>query len=162
MRQPHLIATAKFVRDLLEHNEQLIKFDREDMAQDDFVTPYIVVNGSGVATKLSTGSNFDGENEIMNYNESYQQGVIIEFYGDDAYINARKFSLLNPSQKAADLKRQLQISISHVKTSTDVKQILGSAYGNRMHLEMNVNYCPSVNVETLRVDTAEFEFIEDK
>lgn len=162
MNPPHAIAVAKFIRDLLDYNEQLIKFDRSNIPQDDFTTSYIVVNNSGISTKLSSGSNFDDVNEIMNYNESYAQNVIIEMYGDDAYTNARALSLLNVSQKAADLKRQLHISISRVKTATDVKQILGGAYGNRVHLEMTVNYCPSIDVETLRIDTAKFEFLEDK
>ena len=159
---PHAIATAKFIRDLLDYNEQLIKFDRSNIPQNDFDTSYIVINTSGISNKQSTGRDFDDVNEIMNYNESYSQNVIIEMYGNEAYTNARALSLLVASQKAADLKRQLHISVSHIKNTTDVKQILGSAYGNRVHLEMTVNYCPSIDVETLRIDTAEFEFLEDK
>ena len=161
MSQPHAIATAKFIRDLLDYNEQLIIFDRSNIPQNDFDTSYIVVNTSGISSKQSSGSYFNDVTEIMNYNESYAQNVIIEMYGDDAYTNARNLSLLVASQKAADLKRQLHISISRVKNTTDVKQILGGAYGNRVHLEMTVNYCPSIDVSTLRVDTAEFEFSED-
>ncbi len=41
-------------------------------------------------------------------------------------------------------------------------QVLGNTFGNRVHLEMNVQYNESVNVETLRIDTAQFEFLEDK
>ena len=162
MRQPHLIAVAKFVRDLLAHDEQLIKFDRQNMPENDFNTNYIVINGSGIANKQSTGSTFNGTTEQMSYNESFTQSVTIEFYGDDAYLNARKFSLLNASQPALELKKLLNISISHISTATDVKQILGSAYGIRMHLTFNVNYCPSIDVATLRIDTAQITFIEDK
>lgn len=162
MRQPHLIAVAKFIRDLLVYDEQLIKFDRQDMLQGNFNESYIVVNGSNIANKQSTGASYNGEAEVMNYNESFSQSVIIEFYGDDAYTNSRKFSLLNASQKATELKKLLFISISHISSAIDVKQILGSAYGNRVHLTFNVNYCPSIDVNILRIDTAEFEFIEDK
>lgn len=159
---PHMIATAKFVRDLLSYDEQLIKFDRNDIPEGDFSTSYIVVNGSNIATKLSSGRNYNSEDEIMNYNSSFAQGIILEFYGDDAHVNSSNFELTAPSQLGADLKRVLGISISNVSTSTDVRQILGSAHGNRVHLEMNINYSPSIDVETLRVDTTEFTIIEDK
>ncbi len=162
MTQPHLIKIAKFVRDLLDYDEQLIKFDRTDTQRNDLTTSFIVVNSSSISNKTSSGSNYDGDSEIMNYNDQFQQAIILEFYGDLAYNNSSKFSLIVASQKAADLKRTLGISISNVSTATDVKQILGSAHGNRVHIEMNVNYSPSVDVEILRVDTAEFEFIEDK
>ena len=162
MSQPHLIAIAKFTRDLLVYNEQLIKFDRQNMPENDFNTSYIIVNGSGVATKQSTGAVFNPTSEQMRYSESFTQSVTIEFYGDNAYINAQKFSLLNSSQQALELKKVLGISISHISTATDVKQILGHAYGNRMHLTFNVNYCPSIDVATLRIDTAQITFKEDK
>lgn len=162
MSQPHLIAVAKFVRDLLSHNEQLIKFDRANKPENDFDTDYIVVNGSGISTKQASGSVYNGTTEIMSYSESFAQSVIIEFYGLGAYTNAQSFSLKSKSQAAADLKRALGISISNVSNSTDVKQILGGAYGNRVHLSMNVNYCPSLDVDTLRIDTAEFAFLNDK
>lgn len=159
---PHMIAVAKFVRDLLVYDEQLIKFDRTDIPEGDFSTSYIVVNGSNIANRTSSGRNYDGELEIMNYNSSFVQGIILEFYGDDAYVNSSKFELINPSQLGADLKRALGLSISYVSSSTDVKQILGNSHGNRVHLEMNINYNPSFDVATLRVDSTEFTIIEDK
>lgn len=159
---PHMIAMSKFVRDLLIYNEQLITFDRTDASEGDFSTSYIVVNGSNIANKTSSGRNYDGELEIMNYNSSFAQAIILEFYGDDAYVNASNFELLAPSQLGADLKRTLGISISNVSSATDVKQVLGYTHGNRVHLEMNINYNPSIDVDTLRVDTTEFTIIEDK
>ena len=159
--RPELKQVARFVRDLLVYDEQLIKFDRENIPESDFTTSYIVVNGSSIANKTSTGNTYDGDNEIMRYNDVYQQAIILEFYGDDAYTNASKFSLLNRSQLAYDLKRVLGISISHIKSSTDVKQILGNDYGNRVHLEFTVDYCSSIDVETLRIDEAQFSYLED-
>ncbi|EAA9292695.1 hypothetical protein A2I22_25385 [Salmonella enterica] len=43
MTQPHLKAVARFVRDLLDYDEQLIKFDRRNVQASDFSTGYIVV-----------------------------------------------------------------------------------------------------------------------
>lgn len=162
MRQPHLIAVAKFVRDLLSHDEQLIKFDREDAPEADFNSGYIVVNGSGIAIKKGSGSKFDPVAEKITYNDYYSQSVTIEFYGDDAYINSRNFSILSESQAALELKKTLGLSISRVLNTLDVKQILGSVYGNRVHLTFSVSFFPSIEVATLRIDTAQFEFIEDR
>jgi hypothetical protein len=162
MRQPHLIAIAKFIRDLLVYDEQLIKFDREDIPEVDFNSSYIVVNGSSIANKKSTGAQFNPVTEQMTYNDSFAQSVTLEFYGDNAYTNSSNFSILSTSQKALELKAVLNLNISHVSNTLDVKQLLGSVHGNRVHLTFNAYYLPSVEVATLRVDTSQFEFIEDR
>ena len=111
------------------------------------------MNGSGIAIKKGSGSKFDPVSEKITYNDYYSQSVTLEFYGDDAYINSRNFSILSESQAALELKKTLGLSIS---------QILGSVYGNRVHLTFSVSYFPSIEVATLRIDTAQFEFIEDR
>lgn len=160
-KSPHLIAVAMFVRDLLSVSESLIKFDRTMTQQDDITTSYIVVNGSQVGTTQSTGKTYDGEAELMNYNATIMQAIILEFYGNDAYTNANNFVLLSNSQTAYELKNTLGLTLYNVKQTADVKQILGSQYGNRVHVEFNFKYSPSVDVDTLRIDTAQFEFDED-
>jgi hypothetical protein len=162
MRQPHLIALAVFVRDLIVHDEQLIKFDRQDIPEADFNSSYIVVNGSGISNKQSTGVKFNPATEQVTYNDAFSQSITLEFYGDNAYINSNIFSILSTSQKALELKAVLGLSISNIQNTIDVKQILGSAFGNRVHLTFNINYTPSLDVATLRIDTAQFEFIEDR
>lgn len=159
MRPNYQKSVAMFVRGLLSHDEQLIKFDRQDLPESDFDTNYIVVNGSNVSNKTSSGKSYDGENEIMTYNDAYSQGIILEFYGKGAYSNAESFSLLSKSQAASDLKKSLGISISNVTSTTDVKQIVGSSYGNRVHIEFNVQHCPNVQVSTLRVDVSEVDYL---
>ncbi len=161
--QPQILKNiAIFIRDLLDYDEQLIKFDRDNMPEKDFTTSYIVVNGSSIVNKTSSGSVFNGDTEVMQYDISESRQIILEFYGSDAFINSGNFSLLTQSQKAYDLKRNLYLSIGRVSKATDVAQVLGNTFGNRVHLEMNVQYNESVNVETLRIDTAQFEFLEDK
>ena len=46
---------ARYVRDLLDYDEQLIKFDRENTQQNDLVTNYIVINTSSPQTVISHG-----------------------------------------------------------------------------------------------------------
>lgn len=161
MRQDHVIAVAKFVRDLLSYDTSLIKFDREDTQQEDVETSYIVINSSSVSTVKSTGKTYDGEAELMNYNSTISQPFTIEFYGNDAYTNSQAFVLLSNSQEANELRRALGITTYNVRQATDVKQILGSQYGNRVHVEFNVTYTPNTNADTLRIDEVVFEFTED-
>lgn len=161
MTPDYLKAVARFVRDLLNYDENLISFDHTEEIMADKVTSYIVVNSSNVADKLSSGRAYDGDAEIMTYSNSYQQPIILEFYGENAYTNASDFSLLSDSEKARKLKRQHGISISRVSTSTDVKKLLGYQFGNRVDIEFNINYAPTIDVETLRIDTVPTEFTED-
>ena len=161
MIEEHVIKVARYVRDLLVYDEALIKFDREDTQQNDVDTSYIVVNSSEVSTVLSTGQQYDGDVEIMNYNATLSQSFTIEFYGNLAYSNAQEFTLKTRSQKAKEILRGLKITVYNVSSVTDVKQLLGSQYGNRVHVTFNITYTPNVNVDTLRIDETVIEYTED-
>lgn len=149
---------ARFVGGLLSYDQNLIEYDRSMTQQDDLNTSYIVVNMAAQSTTRSRGRTYDGENEVMNYNATMQQPVTLEFYGDDAYTNRDDFLVLSDSQEARDIKRTLGITTYNVRQSTDVKQLLGSQYGNRVHVEFNMTYTPNRDVEVLRIDSTQFEF----
>lgn len=161
MKQPHLIAVARFVRDLLSYDEQLIKFDRRNVIASDFSTSYIVVNGSLPQSTLARGHRFDGSTEVVTYTASVSHAVVLEFYGDAAYSNAEAFLMLSESQKANELRRKNALTIMAVSNITDVGQLLGQSHGNRVHLSFNVQYSPAHDVQTLRIDTPQFQFLED-
>lgn len=156
-----IISVARYVRDLLDYDENLIQFDRKNTQQSDTVTGYIVVNGSGIQNVLNHGSSYDGDAEIMEYSKSESRLITLEFYGTDAYENAELFSLLNQSQKAREVSRGLGLTIYNVSQATDVKQLLGYQYGNRVHVDFNIQYCPSVAVDVLRVDATEYDILVD-
>lgn len=159
---PAIKQVARFVRDLLEYNEQLIKFDRRNTQKEDLDTNYIVVNSSSPQNSLSKGATYNSDNEIMTYSSSEQQSITLEFYGKDAYTNASLFSSLSKSQKAKELSSNLDFTIYNVSNTADVRQIMGYQYGNRVHIEFNIQYCPSTNVETLRVDEVPLGILFDK
>ncbi|MET3813309.1 hypothetical protein [Pantoea sp. UYEF8] len=161
MRQPHLIAVARFVRDLLAYDEQLIKFDRQNVIASDFETSYIVVNGSLPQTVLARGHRFNGITEVTTYTASVSHAVVLEFYGASAYTNAEAFMMLSESQRANELRRKNALTIMAVSNITDVGQLLGQTHGNRVHLSFNVQYAPAHDVQTLRIDTPQFQFLED-
>lgn len=153
---------ARYVRDLLDYDEQLIRFDRENTQQNDLVTNYIVVNTSSLQTVINHGESYDGDSEIMTYSSSEKRSIVLEFYGQGAYSNAESFSILNQSQKAREASRDLGLTIKNVSSVTDVKQLLGFQYGNRVHVEFIIQYCPSADVSVLRVDTVESTITVDK
>ncbi|MBP2156865.1 phage neck terminator protein [Erwinia rhapontici] len=162
MMQPHLIAVARFVRDLLVYDEQLIKFDRKNIISSDFAASYIVVNGSLPQSVLARGQRFNGVTEVMKYTSAVSHSIVLEFYGDKAYSNAEDYLVLSTSQKANELRRKNRLTIMSVSNITDVGQLLGQSHGNRVHLSFNVQYAPSRDVQTLRIDTPQFQFLEDK
>lgn len=161
MKQPHMIAVARFVRDLLTYDEQLIKFDRRNVVASDFATNYIVVNGSLPQAVLARGKSYDGGSEVMTYTSAVSHAIVLEFYGDGAYANAEAFLMLSESQKANELRRKNALTIMAVSNITDVGQLLGQSHGNRVHLSFNVQYAPAHDVQTLRIDTPQFQFLED-
>ncbi|EME3603719.1 hypothetical protein ACROQ8_004710 [Yersinia enterocolitica] len=160
--QPHIIAVARFVRDLLDYDEQLIKFDRRNIISSDFAASYIVVNGSLPQSVLARGQRFNGDTEVMTYTAAVSHSIVLEFYGDNAYTNAESFLMLSESQLANELRRKNALTIMSVSNITDVGQLLGQSHGNRVHLSFNVQYAPARDVQTLRIDTPKFQFLEDK
>ncbi|EPA3161959.1 hypothetical protein ACQ26C_003508 [Yersinia enterocolitica] len=160
--QPHLIAVARFVRDLLDYDEQLIKFDRRNIISSDFAASYIVVNGSLPQSVLARGQRFNGDTEVMTYTATVSHSIVLQFYGDSAYTNAESFLILSESQLANELRRKNALTIMSVSNITDVGQLLGQSHGNRVHLSFNVQYAPARDVQTLRIDTPQFQFLEDK
>jgi hypothetical protein len=155
-------AVARFVRDLLDYDEQLIKFDRRNVHASDFSTSYIVVNGSLPQSILARGQRFNGDSEVMTYSASVSHAIVLEFYGDEAYSNAKNFLMLSESQAANELRRKHAITIMAVSNIIDVGQLLGQSHGNRVNLSFNVQYAPAHDVQTLRIDTPQFQFLEDK
>ena len=88
--------------------------------------------------------------------------IVLEFYGDKAYVNAESFLMLSESQHANELRRTHSLTIMAVSNIIDVGQLLGQSHGNRVHLSFNVQYAPARDVQTLRIDTPQFQFLEDK
>ena len=149
--------TALFVRDLLTYNEQLIRVGRQNYEIEDFEIPYIGVDALGAAQRLASGQKYDGTAEEMTYQQQWQAPVTLSFYGPDAWITATQFGLLIQSQKALELQESLGLGVYQVSTITDVKILAGVTYGERQDITLNVRFAISVDVDILRIDTAELE-----
>lgn len=162
MSDPALIQLARFVRDLLPHPEAQIKIGRQNFERVDFETDYIVVDSLAADIPLASSEDYDGTAEEMTYAELVSRPVTFDFYGFNAHANVRKFRLLARSQAALELQDTLGITVWHPGGATDVKSLTGQQYGERMQLECQVHYSPSLVVDILRIDTAQLRIIGDR
>ena len=146
--------TALFIRDLLTYDEQLIRIGRQNYDITDFTIGYIGVDSLGASRRLASGEQYDGTLEQMTYQQQWMAPVTISFYGTDAWATATNFALLIQSQKALELQESLGIGVFQASGLTDVKMLTGQQYGERQEITLNIRYATSVNVGTLRIDTA--------
>jgi len=146
--------TALFIRDLLTYDEQLIRIGRQNYDITDFTIGYIGVDSLGASRRLASGEKFDGTLERMTYQQQWIAPVTVSFYGTDAWSTATNFAMLIQSQKALELQESLGIGVFQASGLTDVKMLTGQQYGERQEITLNIRYATSVNVGTLRIDTA--------
>ena len=153
---------AKVVRDLLEVDEQLIRIGRQNFTQEDYETNYIVVDDVGQSLQTASLETFDEDAETLSLGGIWRGPVTLDFYGSDTYNRAINFSLLLRSQTARELKRTHEITIYHPSGPTDLKQLTGQQYGERVQIEMQVEISLDSSVDTLRIDTAQLELNSEK
>jgi len=158
---PALILLARVVRDLLPHPEDMIKFGRLNEERESFEEDYIVVDALAPGQPLTRGQRYDGDAEELTLSTRMRQPVTIDFFGTSAYTNAEKLQLLLKSDKALDLQEQYAITVGGVNQITDVKALTGQQYGNRVQVELTIQYSPSVVLDVLRIDTAVVETMSD-
>ena len=151
------VAAAKFVRDLLTYNEQLIRIGREDFTREQMETAYIVVDDVGPATRISSGEEYDGTAESMELSVVWRGALTLDFFGDGAYARAATFVAKMRSQAALDLRRSLAFNIYEAGTITDVKALVGQQYGERVQIACTAELTTAANIDTLRIDTAQIE-----
>lgn len=155
-----LIQLQKFIRDLLTYNEQLIKRGRTNFEEADFETAYIVVDVLGESTPITRSESFDDVAEVMTYARRFRIPATVDFYGNEttAHSNAQRFMLLLSSQLASDLQYQHGITVHAPSGITDVKNLTGQQYGERLQISVVLHYNAVETVNTLRIDTAQLEF----
>lgn len=146
-----------FVRDLLSYDEQLIRMGRQNFEQEEYETAYIVIDGLGQQAQTATLETYDGENEVMSLGGIWRGPVTLDFYATGAYNRAIDFILRARSQAALELKQALAITIYHATGPTDVKQLTGQQYGERIQIEMQVEISLDVDIDTLYIDQEQLE-----
>lgn len=110
---------------------------------------------------MTRSERYDGEAEELTLSTRMRQPVTIDFFGENAYTNAEKLQLLLKSDKALDLQEQYAVTVGGVSQITDVKALTGQQYGNRVQVELTIQYSPSITLDVLRIDTAVVETMSD-
>lgn len=159
---PLYILLMRYARDLLSHPEQFIKAGRQNFDRQQFEQPYIVVDSTAGDVPLSTSETYDDTAEQMTYSEQVSRPITFDFYGPGAALRARKFRIMVRTQLSSDLQGNLGITVFHPTTITDVKALTGQQYGERMQLQCQVHYSPSLIVGILRIDTAQLRIIGER
>ena len=154
---PTLVKVAKVVRDLLTYNEQLIRIGRQNFEQADFETNYIVVDALGQASQTASLETFNGTTEKLSLGAIWRGPVTLDLYGSGTYNRAIELILRLRSQKSRELQRTNGITIYHPTGPTDLKQLTGQIYGERVQLEMQVEVSTEFTETILRIDTAQLE-----
>lgn len=162
MTEPILIQLQRYVRDLLGHPEQYVKVGRQNFNRQDFELPYIVVDSLSGDIPLASSESYDGDTEKMRYTELVSRAFTFDFYGPTAATLCSTFRLLARGHNSGDLQQELGITVYHPGAATNVKQLTGQQYGERMQLECQVHYSPSVIVDILRIDIAQLRIIGER
>lgn len=160
---PAIRNLAKFTRDLLNQpGGSVVNVGRENVNRDSFTDLQIIIDSVGLQERIAKSKHYDGDSEVMTVSQTYRCPCTIDFYGDDASVEAEKFVLLCQSQKAFELSRDLGVAVYLTSGLVNLRFLTGEQYSNRIQLSLDVWTTPEVNVDTLRIDTAEVDFTFDK
>ena len=158
---PLLIKMAILIRDLLAWQESKIRIGRENFEQVNFNDDMIIVDQLGDSSRASGDENFDGVTEVMSYTDKYKTTVTIDCLGDGAYDNANRLAGLLKSQAAFDKKMTLGFTVYRVSSIADIKRLTGQQYGNRVQMSVIAEDDRTVDVATLRIDTAQLTILTE-
>lgn len=144
---------ARFIRDVMPYDEQLIKPGQQNFEREDFNEDYIVPDEIS-SSPVTLPKGFDPVLEEMDYCAVMQSQNTVDFFGKLAFTNAVRFIALIGSQQGYELQRDMGISVFSPSTITDLTQLTGQQYSPRFQIALNVRYNESVKVPTLRIDEA--------
>ena len=156
-----LKTVAIFIRDLLSYDEQLVRIGRQNFEREDFEAAYIVVDTLAGQQRTAYSEVYDGDAEVRTLSDQWRGTVLIDFYGAGAWLRAANFSARCRSQSAYDLRVALGMDVHCPSTITDVAALTGQQYGERVQVELVVEYSSTVSIDTLRIDTAQLEIRDE-
>lgn len=156
---------AIVVRDLLQQPEGyppngVVFLGRNNVLVSDRSRLQIAIDTNGPAAPLTRGEKYDGDAEEMTHSQQWRQPCTIDFYGDEAFDEAKKFALLIQSQVGYELQRDNNVAVYVASSINDVKLLTGERFSARYQLELNVQTTESATVGVLRIDTAQIETTE--
>lgn len=156
-----LDALAAYVRDLLVYDASLIVIGRENLNRVTSGRGYILIDEL-VSTPMGRRYAYNGTTEVEQFVLDVKGAFTIDFFGDSAAANAKKFRLLQSSEKSFELQRTNGICVGHTTTITDLKSLDGNQFNPRFQIVVNVVSSEAATVSTLRIDTAVVQIINNE
>lgn len=153
---------SEYVTGLLGVAPETVIIGRENFDRFSFGANFIIVDSLAIGVPVGRSQSFDGDLEKETYNARFQGTFTIDFYGDTASANSYTFVVLQASQLNFELCRDIGLTINYVNNVTDLRSVEGSQQNNRIQIELKVGYEEQVIVDTLRIDEAQLEFLNDK
>ena len=151
------IQVANFTKALMNDINLIIILGRENFENVDFTKDLILIDSLTAAKNISATDSYNGTSEIQTFTTYFNQLFTLDFYGDNAYINANKFVALLRSEKANWYLKDYNLSMLNANSIIDLKDLLGTDYTNRYQVEVSVNYFVNVDISTLKIDTINYE-----
>ena len=151
------IQIANFTKALMNDINLIIILGRENFENVDFTKDLILIDSLTAAKNISATDSYNGTSEIQTFTTYFNQLFTLDFYGDNAYINANKFVALLRSEKANWYLKEYNLSMLNANSIIDLKDLLGTDYVNRYQIEVSVNYFVNVDISTLKIDTINYE-----
>jgi hypothetical protein len=153
-----VVAVAQYITALMSYDANLVFAGRDNFLRQDSSTNYVVVDlvTSGIK---GSGKEFNSDTEIQTITTRYVGSCQVLFYGVDARTNAQSFRNVSLSENAFTLQRSLGINLSRVSQVNNLKVADGKKYHSLYLTEFKVEYSTSDEIETLRLDEAQIEFI---
>ncbi len=146
---------AIYVRDLLQQPEgDVVQIGRDNMNREDFNALQIVIDQISPAALESSSKSYDSDLEEQTFYSTFKTPMTIDFFGDDGYMEALKFTALKNSQIGYEIQRDSGITVYNVGQITDVKLLAGSEYSGRFQIELNIRYTEKLTIETLCIESA--------
>ena len=155
-----LVTIADYITDLMSVDADKVLVGRENATQETFSNDYIVVD-TLATTPNSHSREYDWDNEVETRTTSLQGSFTIEFYGDNAEVNANKFVNIQSSQLGKDLQKQYNITLYRPSSINNLKQQAGNKYFNRFEIEIKIQYNQSFEIDTLRIEEIPVEYTQE-
>lgn len=156
MNDPILRLLARYTKALLSiPTESQIVQGREGQDRRDYDSDLIVIDSLGPDRAVTTGRAYDGTTETMTHTEIALRSVTLDFYGPLAWTRATEFRLRVPTEQSRRLQESLGLTVYHPSRITDVKALTGEQWQSRLQIEVTIGYARALEIETLRIDTAE-------
>ena len=155
-----IVKVGTFTTNLVNDTNIKVKRARSNHQKTDFTKDLILVDNLGGAIRQGGNDKFDGDNEVMSYNDGYIQAFTFDFYGNNAYLLATRFVALLKTQNSFNLQKELGLTFKSPSNITDVRQQTGVSYFDRYQIEINVNYWDGIDIDTLRMDELQLELFK--